>query len=74
MRRLIFLWIMMGAVGFSWATDYKLKKVADAKALKAGIEEVMESKNHMWARDKMDPAEAAMRKKRQAEFKERYKK
>ncbi len=50
------------------------QKVADAKALKAGIEEVMESKNHMWARDKMDPAEAAMRKKRQAEFKERYKK
>ncbi len=47
-------------------------KVEGAKKLEAKIEEVMNSKNHQWAIDKMDPEEAAKRKKAREDFKKRY--
>ena len=49
-------------------------KKAGAGKLLAKIKEVMESKNHRWALDKMDPAEAARRKAARKKFLERYKK
>ena len=47
-------------------------KVAAAKALKAKMDEVMNSKNHRWALDKMDDSEKAARAKARAEFLKRY--
>ena len=49
-------------------------KVAGGKALQAKIIEVMNSKNHRWALDKMDDDEKAAREKARAEFLKRYKK
>ncbi len=43
-----------------------------AKKLEAKIAEVMEMQGHRWFVGKMDPAEAAARKKAAAEFKQRY--
>jgi len=48
-------------------------KVAAAKALQAKLHEVLESKDHRWYLDKMDPAEKAARAKAAEEFRERYK-
>ncbi len=47
-------------------------KVKAAKALEAKLTEVLESKNHRWYINKMDPGEAAKRKKEAQEFKNRY--
>ncbi len=48
-------------------------KVAAADKLHAKLREVLDSKNHRWFENKMDPAEAAQRKKSAQEFKARYK-
>ncbi|GAB6041230.1 multiheme c-type cytochrome [Endothiovibrio diazotrophicus] len=44
-----------------------------AKALQAKIDEVLNSRDHRWYLNKMDPQEAAQRKKAAEEFKARYK-
>ena len=49
-------------------------KVEGAKKLEAKIEEVMNSRDHQWAIDKMDPQEKARRDKARDEFLKRYKK
>lgn len=49
------------------------EKVEAAKKLEAKIKEVLESKNHRWYIDKMDPAEEERRKAAQQEFQKRYK-
>lgn len=49
------------------------KKVDQAKALQAKLKEVLNSNNHKWYINKMDPKEAARRKKSQEEFRARYK-
>jgi hypothetical protein len=49
------------------------EKVKQAQALQAKIDEVLNSKDHKWFLNKMDPEEAARRKKAQEEFDERYK-
>ena len=41
--------------------------------LKAKLEEVLESEDHRWFINKMDPAEEARRKDAQRQFQERYK-
>lgn len=48
-------------------------KAQAAKALKAKIDEVLNSDNHKWFIDKMDPKEAAKRKKEREDFQMRYK-
>jgi len=48
-------------------------KVAAADALAAKIEQIMNSDNHKWFLDKMDPEEKARREKEREEFKARYK-
>jgi len=48
------------------------EKVKAAKALKAKIDEVLNSDNHKWFINKMDPQEAAKRKKEQEDFQKRY--
>ncbi len=47
-------------------------KVAAAEALAKKLEEVLNSANHNWYLDKMDPAEKAERARRQQEFQKRY--
>jgi len=47
-------------------------KVDQAKQLQAKIDEVLNSDDHKWYIDKMDPAEAEKRKAAQEEFKKRY--
>ncbi len=47
-------------------------KVQQAQALQAKLDEVLNSANHRWYLNKMDPAEEAKRKKAQQEFQERY--
>jgi formate-dependent nitrite reductase cytochrome c552 subunit len=47
-------------------------KVAAAEALAKKLEEVLNSANHNWYLNKMDPAEKAEREKRQQEFQKRY--
>jgi len=49
------------------------KKVAAADTLAAKIEEILNSENHKWFLDKLDPEEKARRDKARAEFKARYK-
>jgi len=49
-------------------------KAKAAAALKAKIEEVLETKNHRWFINKMDPEEEARRAEAAKEFRERYKK
>ncbi|MDH4019844.1 MAG: multiheme c-type cytochrome [Xanthomonadales bacterium] len=49
-------------------------KVAEAEALQAKLDEVLNSDNHKWYLDKLDPAEKAKRQKAAAEFKARYSK
>ena len=51
-----------------------VQKAEQAKKLQSKIEEVLESEDHRWYIDKMDPEEAARRKKAQEEFQNRYKK
>ncbi len=48
------------------------KKQAGAKALRAKLDEILNTPDHKWYIGKMDPAEAAARKKAIAEFKARY--
>ena len=48
-------------------------KVEAARALKEKIDEVLNSDNHKWYLDKMDPEEARKRRKEQEEFQRRYK-
>jgi hypothetical protein len=48
-------------------------KIAAAEALKSKLEEVLNSDDHKWFIGRMDPDEAARRKKAAEEFKERYK-
>ena len=48
------------------------KKVEAAKKLRERLEEILNSKNHRWFENKMDPKEKAEREKRQNEFKTRY--
>lgn len=48
------------------------KKVAAAEKLEKKLNEILEGKNHRWFLNKMDPNEAKIRKKRQADFKARY--
>ena len=48
-------------------------KVEAAQKLQAKIDAVMNSQNHQWALDKMDPEEKARRDKAREEFKSRYK-
>ena len=48
-------------------------KARAAAALQAKIKSVLETKNHRWFIDKMDPAEKARRAKAAKEFRERYK-
>ena len=50
------------------------KKVAAAEKLRAKIKEVLNSNDHKWSIDKMDPAEKARRAKAREEFLKRYKK
>ncbi|MCY2989359.1 MAG: multiheme c-type cytochrome [Planctomycetota bacterium] len=50
------------------------KKVAAAENLEKKLEEVLNSTNHRWYLDKLDPAERGERKQRQDEFKRRYRK
>ena len=47
-------------------------KQAAAKALAEGIEKTLNSNNHKWFLNKLDPEEIEKRKARQAEFKSRY--
>jgi len=47
-------------------------KKAAAEALEKKLDEVLNSANHRWYRDKMDPAERADRRLRQEEFQKRY--
>lgn len=49
-------------------------KVAAAEALARKLDEVLNSSNHQWYLNKMDPAEKERREKQQKEFQERYKK
>lgn len=51
-----------------------VKKAQAAKALRAKIDEVLNSDNHKWFINKMDPKEAAKRKKEQEDFQKRYQK
>ncbi len=55
------------------ASGNAAKKKA-AAALQAKLDEVLNSKNHKWYLNKMDPKEKARRKKAAAEFKKRYSK
>jgi len=48
------------------------KKAAAAEALAKKLEEVLNSANHRWYLDKMDPAEREDRRLRQEDFKKRY--
>ncbi len=48
-------------------------RIKAADALQKKIDEVLNTDDHKWFLGKMDPAEAAKRKARQAEFKARYK-
>jgi hypothetical protein len=50
------------------------KKGAAAQTLSAKLEEVMNSPNHAWYSDRMDPAEKEERRQRQEEFQKRYSK
>ena len=50
----------------------KHKGTNEAKALEAKLNEVLNSNNHKWFLGKMDDAEKEARKKRQAEFTQRY--
>jgi hypothetical protein len=50
------------------------QKAEQAKKLQSKIEEILESEDHRWYINKMDPEEAARRKKAQEEFQNRYKK
>jgi len=50
------------------------KDTEGGKALKAKLDEVLNSDNHKWFLNKMDASEAKARKERQAEFTKRYKK
>lgn len=47
-------------------------KVAAAKALESKLDEVLNSENHRWYLNRMDPAEAARRKQAAEDFKARY--
>ncbi len=47
-------------------------RVKAAKALQAKLDEVLNSNNHKWYLNKMDPKEKARRKKAAADFKKRY--
>ncbi|MBN1344688.1 MAG: hydroxylamine oxidoreductase [Phycisphaerae bacterium] len=47
-------------------------KAAAAGALEAKLNEVLNSPNHQWFLNKMDPSEQEMRKKRMQEFQKRY--
>jgi len=47
-------------------------KAKEAKALKAKLDEILNSENHKWFLGKMDPAEKEARDKARAEFKKRY--
>ena len=49
------------------------EKVAAAEALQNKLTEVLNTDDHKWFLGKMDPAEAARRKKAAEEFKARYK-
>lgn len=49
-------------------------KVKAAEALARRLEEILNDRNHRWFLNKMDPADAALRKQRQDEFKARYSK
>ncbi len=51
--------------------DPAMQQAADA--LEQKIDEVLNSNNHKWILDKLDPAELEKRKERQAEFQQRYK-
>lgn len=51
--------------------DAAMKQAADA--LEKKIDEVLNSSNHKWILDKLDPEEATSRKERQTEFQQRYK-
>ncbi|MCA9544934.1 MAG: hypothetical protein KC613_11110, partial [Myxococcales bacterium] len=55
-------------------TSADASKKSAAEKLKAKLDEVLNSKNHQWFLNKMDPAEKARRAKRQADFKARYSK
>ncbi len=48
------------------------EKVAAAKLLEKKLDEVLNSENHRWYLGKLDPEEAARRKKAAEEFKARY--
>ena len=48
------------------------KKVAASSALEKKLDEVLNSADHRWYLNKMDPAEREERRKRQEEFKQRY--
>jgi hydroxylamine dehydrogenase len=48
------------------------EKKAAAKALRAKLDEVLNSPNHQWYLNKMDPAEAQFRETQKAEFQKRY--
>jgi hypothetical protein len=48
------------------------KKIQAAKALRTGLDEVLNSENHRWYLGKMTDAEKAEREKRAREFKARY--
>ena len=50
------------------------KKVAAARNLQAKLDEVLNSNNHKWYLNKMDPKEKAKRKQAAADFKQRYSK
>ncbi len=50
------------------------KKAAAGKVLMQRIQKVLESKDHRWSIDRMDPEEKARRKKAREEFKKRYQK
>jgi hypothetical protein len=48
------------------------RKIAAAEALQKRLDDVLNSPNHRWYLDKMDPTEREDRQRRQDEFKQRY--
>ena len=47
-------------------------KAAAAQTLRAKLEEVLSSENHLWSMGKLSPEEREERRKRQEEFRQRY--
>ena len=58
----------------TWLLDLAAGKGEAAKKLQAKVDEVLNSADHKWYLNKMDPAEAERRAKAAEDFKKRYQK